>query len=89
MLCRFQFATLQHDPNWPEDVPKVDAVGGHDAADALRHLVATKARRLVERKLTGGEVEFRLPWVEGARLTGQAHRLALHIVGTQSPYGDN
>jgi len=38
--------TLQHDPNRPEDVLKVDAdedgVGGADAADALRYLVATK-----------------------------------------------
>jgi len=38
---------LQHDPNRPEDVLKVDAdedgVGGDDAADALRYLVATKA----------------------------------------------
>jgi len=41
----------------PEDVLKVDAdedgVGGDDAADALRYLVATKARTLVVRKLTG------------------------------------
>ena len=40
--------TLQHDPNRPEDVLKVDAdeegVGGDDAADALRYLVATKSR---------------------------------------------
>ncbi len=36
---------LQHDPTRPEDVLKVDAdedgVGGDDAADALRYLVAT------------------------------------------------
>jgi hypothetical protein len=41
--------TLQHDPNRPEDVLKVDAdedgIGGEDAADALRYLVATRARR--------------------------------------------
>ncbi len=40
--------TLQNDLNRPEDVLKVDAdeegVGGDDAADALRCLVATKAR---------------------------------------------
>jgi phage terminase large subunit len=39
---------LQHDPNRPEDVLKVDAdeegVGGDDAADALRYLVATKPK---------------------------------------------
>jgi hypothetical protein len=48
---------LQHDPNRPEDVLKVDAdedgVGGDDAADALRYLVATKARTVVQRKLRG------------------------------------
>jgi len=48
---------LQHDPNRPEDVLKVDAdedgVGGDDAADTLRYLVATKARRVIERKLVG------------------------------------
>jgi len=30
-----------------------EAVGGDDAADALRYLVATKPRRVIERKLTG------------------------------------
>lgn len=49
--------TLQHDPNRPEDVLKVDAdeegVGGDDAADALRYLVATKSRTLTQRKLRG------------------------------------
>ena len=49
--------TLQHDPNRPEDVLKVDAdeegVGGDDAADALRYLVATKSRSVVSRKLRG------------------------------------
>ena len=48
---------LQHDPNRPEDVLKVDAdedgVGGDDAADALRYLVATKARAVSQRKLRG------------------------------------
>jgi hypothetical protein len=48
---------LQHDPNRPEDVLKVDAdedgVGGDDAADALRYLVATKGRSVVARKLRG------------------------------------
>jgi hypothetical protein len=37
---------LQHDPNRPEDVLKLDAdeegIGGDDAADACRYLVATK-----------------------------------------------
>lgn len=48
---------LQHDPNRPEDVLKVDAdedgVGGDDTADALRYLVATKAREVRQRKLAG------------------------------------
>ena len=49
--------SLQHDPNRPEDVLKVDAdeegVGGDDAADALRYLVATKGREVRLRKLSG------------------------------------
>ncbi len=49
--------SLQHDPNRPEDVLKVDAdedgVGGDDAADALSYLVATKVRTVVQRKLRG------------------------------------
>ena len=49
--------TLQHDPNRPEDVLKVDAdedgIGGDDTADALRYLIATKAREVRQRKLTG------------------------------------
>jgi hypothetical protein len=48
---------LQPDPNRPEDVDKVDAdedgLGGDDAADALRYLVATKARVVIQRKLRG------------------------------------
>ena len=48
---------LQHDPNRPEDVLKVDCdedgVGGDDAADCLRYLVATRARAVVQRKLRG------------------------------------
>jgi len=49
--------TLQHDPNRPEDVLKVDAdedgIGGDDATDALRYLVATKSRTVKQRKLRG------------------------------------
>jgi hypothetical protein len=48
---------LQHDPNRPEDVLKVDAdeegIGGDDPADALRYLVATKSRAVLQRKLAG------------------------------------
>jgi hypothetical protein len=48
---------LQHDPNRPEDVLKVDAdedgVGGDDAADCLRYLVAAKTRSVLTRKLRG------------------------------------
>ncbi len=49
--------SLQHDPNKPEDVLKVDAdedgIGGDDCADALRYLVATKSRTITQRKLRG------------------------------------
>jgi hypothetical protein len=49
--------SLQHDPNRPEDVLKVDAdedgIGGDDAADALRYLVATRPRTVTPRKLSG------------------------------------
>ena len=49
--------TLQCNPNWPEGVLKVDAdqegVGGDDAADCLRYLVATKTRTITVRKLRG------------------------------------
>ena len=48
---------LQHDPNRPEDVLKVDVdedgIGGDDPADALRYLVATKARSVVQKRLSG------------------------------------
>ena len=48
---------LQHDPNRPEDVLKIDAdedgIGGDDCADALRYLVATKSRTVTQRKLRG------------------------------------
>ena len=48
---------LQHDPNRPEDVLKVDAdddgIGGDDAADCLRYLVATKTRTVQVKKLVG------------------------------------
>ena len=49
--------SLQHDPNKAEDILKVDAdedgIGGDDCADALRYLVATKARTITQRKLRG------------------------------------
>jgi hypothetical protein len=48
---------LQHDPNRPEDVLKVnpddDGVGGDDSADALRYLVATRPAWITVRKLSG------------------------------------
>ena len=48
---------MQHDPNRPEDVLKVDAdeegYGGDDAADCLRYLVNSRARTVMPRKLTG------------------------------------
>jgi hypothetical protein len=49
--------SLQHDPNRPEDVLKVDCdeegIGGDDAADVLRYMVATKSRTITQRKLRG------------------------------------
>jgi hypothetical protein len=49
--------SLQHDPNRPEDVLKVDADedgnGGDDTADCLRYLVATRERKIIQRKLRG------------------------------------
>jgi hypothetical protein len=49
--------SLQHDPSRPEDVLKVDpdadGVGGDDAADALRYLVATPSRQVQVVKLRG------------------------------------
>jgi phage terminase large subunit len=49
--------SLQHDPSRPEDVLKVDpdeeGIGGDDAADVLRYMVATKPRTIVMRKLVG------------------------------------
>ena len=48
---------MLHDPHRPEDVLKVDCgddgVGGDDAADCLRYLVATRARAVMQRKLRG------------------------------------
>jgi phage terminase large subunit len=49
--------SLQHDPNRPEDVLKVDAdedgVGGDDAADSFRYLVHSRPPTASRRKLTG------------------------------------
>lgn len=49
--------SLQHDPNRPEDVLKVDAdedgVGGDDAADCCRYLVHRTIRGGVQKKLLG------------------------------------
>ena len=58
--CRLLLDTLpylQHDPDHPADVLKVnvndDGLGGDDAADALRYLVATPIPRCYVRKLSG------------------------------------
>ena len=49
--------SLQHDPNRPEDVLKVDpdedGNGGDDPADTLRYLVASKPPKIELRKLKG------------------------------------
>ena len=48
---------LQHDPNRPEDVLKVDCddegIGGDDTADALWYMVATKPRKMIVERLRG------------------------------------
>jgi hypothetical protein len=50
---------LQHDPNRPEDVLKVDVDedgngnGGDDTADSLRYLIGSKGRTVAVRKLVG------------------------------------
>ncbi len=48
---------LQHDPGRPEDVLKVnpddDGIGGDDAADALRYLVASRSLKITAMKLRG------------------------------------
>lgn len=48
---------LEHDPNRPEDVLKVDCdddgIGGDDPGDSLRYMVATKAKDTRTVKLTG------------------------------------
>lgn len=48
---------LEHDPNRPEDVLKVDCdadgIGGDDAADALRYMIATKAKNSRMMKIRG------------------------------------
>ena len=49
--------SLQHDPNHPEDVLKTDpdenGIGGDDAADTLRYLVASKPHQVRVCKLRG------------------------------------
>jgi phage terminase large subunit len=49
--------SLQHDPNRPEDVLKVnpddDGIGGDDSADALRYLYAERTRSVQVMKLRG------------------------------------
>ncbi len=57
MRAHWLGARSNYAPNRPEDVLKVDAdeegVGGDDAADALRYLVATKSNKVYVRKLVG------------------------------------
>ena len=49
--------TLRHDPTRPEDVLKInpddDGIGGDDAADALRYLVATRGWTVTPMRLRG------------------------------------
>lgn len=48
---------LEHDPNRPEDVLKVDVDsdgnGGDDPGDSLRYMVATRAKEVKQRKVSG------------------------------------
>ena len=48
---------LQHDPGRPEDVLKVDVddegIGGDDAADVLRYMLATKPRTITVKRVRG------------------------------------
>ncbi|MGZ4974626.1 MAG: hypothetical protein ACXWKG_03110 [Limisphaerales bacterium] len=49
--------SLQHDPNRPEDVLKTDpdetGIGGDDAADALRYMIATQPQKVHQVRLRG------------------------------------
>ena len=51
---------MQHDPHRPEDVLKVDCdedgIGGDDAADCLRYLVATRGSDGGAEEVEGGAV---------------------------------
>ena len=82
---------LQHDPNRPEDVDKIDAdedgVGGDDAADCLRYLVATKARQIVERKLRGLRLTQEVRMQQGRPQRGglSAQEARLLVVMVKSP----
>ena len=55
LLCCLPF--LQRDPASPADVlktnPNDEGLGGDDAADALRYLLATRRPTIVQRKLRG------------------------------------
>jgi hypothetical protein len=55
-LCE-TLPALAHDADNPEDVLKVDVdedgLGGDDAPDALRMMVATKTQRITVRRLSG------------------------------------
>jgi hypothetical protein len=51
-LFHHQPSTIHHQPLQKVDADE-DGNGGDDAADALRYLVATKARTIVQRKLRG------------------------------------
>jgi hypothetical protein len=85
---------MQHDPNRPEDVLKVDAyedgVGGDDAADCLRYLVATKARTVEQRKLTGLWLTFVLRWGPTAhKLTGRRNPASTCSIWVSRPLFNN
>ena len=58
--CKFlleRLPYLQHDPDRPGDVLKTnineEGIGGDDAGDTLRYLVATRSAAIIQRKLAG------------------------------------
>lgn len=81
--------SLQHDPNRSEDVLKVDAdeegIGGDDAADACRYLVATKGRTICIRKLRLLKRLFNPKWIASSSPRLARQRLPGVIFPTPTP----
>jgi hypothetical protein len=76
---------LQHDPNRSKEVLKVDAdedgVGGDDAGDTFRYLVAKKGRTIIQRKLRGLQLAYGC-WFRGEGSRGcRGRRVKGHVGG--------